>query len=274
VSSETSQPLAQPRSGGGGVDGKLAGRGRGALDPIAFVGATLIGIARLLRLRGAADRASLIAALQHYGVESLPIVGLIAFAGGAILTLLGMKELGKIGVDSLGPRVVGIVLLREIAPLIAGIALAGRVASSCAAEIALARAGDAVTPRGRAGQEAMDAVVAPRVLALLVAGPLLVAYADGLALVGSAAWAQLSWGRPGWPHLLEVWSGLTLKHAVAALSKGAGFGLVVGLVGCYQGLRAGEADIGARVRSAVAKAVIAVGLTETLLIFVFKWIRF
>jgi phospholipid/cholesterol/gamma-HCH transport system permease protein len=272
VSSEVSQPLARPRGGGGDV--RRGARGSGPLEPIAFLGATLIGIARLLRRRGAADRAGFLRALQHYGVESLPIVGLISFAGGAILTLLGMKELGKVGVDSLGPRVVGIVLLREIAPLIVGIALAGRVSSSCAAETALGRAGDAVTPRRRAGQEAMDLLVAPRVLALLFAGPLLVAYADGLALLGSTAWAKYSLGRPGWPHLLEVWSGLTLKHAIAALSKGAGFGLVVGLAGCYQGLRAGKGDVGARVRSAVAKAVIAVGLTETLLIFVFKWIRF
>ena len=137
-----------------------------------------------------------------------------------MLTLLGLKELGKVGVEGMAPRVVGIVLLREIGPLITGIALAGRVASSVAAEIAAAKAsGETAALRDR-GQHPADVLVAPRVLALLLAGPLLVAYADALALVGSGLYASVAMGRPGWLHLADVWSGLTLKHAVAALAKG------------------------------------------------------
>ena len=246
--------------------------GESALD---LLGATLIGLVRLLRGRRREASAAFVLALERYGLESLPVVGLIAFAGGLVLTLLGLKELGKVGVEGMAPRVVGIVLLREIGPLITGIALAGRVASSVAAETAAAKAsGETAALRDR-GKDPADVLVAPRVLALLLAGPLLVAYADALALLGSAAFATLAMSRPGWLHLADVWSGLTLKHAIAALVKGAAFGFVVGLAGAYHGLRARDAkDAGARVRAAVVSAVIAVGVTETLLIFVFKWIRF
>jgi phospholipid/cholesterol/gamma-HCH transport system permease protein len=245
------------------------------LAPVDFLGATLIGLGRLLRSRPREGRSAVTLALQQYGLESLPVVGFIAFVGGLVLTLLGLKELGKAGVEGMAPKLVGIVLLREIGPLIAGIALAGRVASSVAAEIAAASAGEPAAPLRRRGQALVDVLVAPRVLALFLAGPLLVAYADALALAGSGVFATLALNRPFWFHLHEVWGGLTLKHAVAALAKGAGFGFVVGLAGAYHGLRPRAAgDVGARVRDAVVAAVVAVGITETLLIFVFKWIRF
>lgn len=256
------------------VGSPVLDRGRRLLAAVDFLGATLLGLVRLLRGKTAEGRDGFAVALQRYGLESLPVVGLIAFAGGAVLTLLGLKELGKVGVEGMAPRVVGIVLLREIGPLIVGIALAGRVAASCAAELAVAKErGETLALLDR-GLQPVDVLVAPRVLALLLAGALLIAYADALALTGSWAFAKYVMDRPGWQHVEQVWSGLTLKHSVAALVKGTAFGFVVGLAGCYQGLRAGAADVGARVRSAVVVAVIAVAVAETALIFVFKWIRF
>jgi phospholipid/cholesterol/gamma-HCH transport system permease protein len=247
-----------------GRDGVVAGILRWASDRagdfvalVELLGATLVGLFLLLRDRRPEGRAAFARAFEQYGLDSLPVVGLIAFTGGVVLTLLGLKELGKVGVEGVAPRLVGIVL-REIAPLIVGVALAGRVASSVAAETALGRVH-----------------MAPRLLALLLVGPLLVAYAGAFALAGSQAYAVVSLDRPGWLHLAEVWSGFNLRNAVASLVKGAGFGFVVGFAGAWHGLRKGGAgDVGARVRAAVVSAVIAVGVTEILVIFVFKWIRF
>ena len=274
MSSEAGEELERP-GGRTVILGRwMIARWRSLLDRIDFLGATVIGLLRLVRGRTPGAPAVFTVALQQYGAGSLPIVGLIATGGGLVLTLLGLKELGKVGVEGIAPRVVGIVLLREIGPLITGIALAGRVASSCAAEIAEAKLSGETDALRASGQSPIDVLVAPRVLALLLAGPLLVAYADGLGLVGSWAFVKFAMGLSGWDHVTAVWSGLTLKHAVAALAKGAGFGLVVGLSGCFHGLRArGPAELGACVRAAVVSAVVAVAVAETALIFVFKWIR-
>ncbi len=223
---------------------------------VELLGEFLVGVFRLLRDRRPEGRVAFARAFERYGMDSLPIVGIISLTGGVVLTLLGLKELGKVGVEGVAPRLVGIVL-REIAPLIVGVALAGRVAPSVAAEVGLGRA-----------------PVAPRVLALLLVGPLLVAYALAFALAGSGLYAVLSLERPFWLHLEEVWSGINLRNAVSALVKGAGFGLVVGLAGAWHGQRArGSRDVGAHVRAAVVSAVLGVGVTEVLIIFVFKWIR-
>lgn len=233
-----------------------------------FLGATLIGVARLLHGGTATARARFSAAFRSAGVGSLPIVGLLGFAAGLVLTLLGTKELGKIGVDVGVPRLVGIVVLREIGALIAGIALAGRVASSYAAEIALAKGSS------DEGVELVDAQVAPRVLALLIAGPLLVAYADALAIVGSALYSAKSLGAAT-EHVQSMLSALNLKHVVSVITKATAFAFVAALCGCSEGLRAapGPEPVGRAVRRAVVASVIGVGLAEVLLIFVFKWIR-
>ena len=235
---------------------RVAGWAEELVALVELLGATLVDLFRLLRDRRPEGRATFARSFERYGMDSLPVVGLIALTGGVVLTLLGLKELGKVGVEGVAPRLVGIVL-REIAPLIVGVALAGRVASSVAAETALG-----------------SVSAAPRVLALLLVGPLLVAYALAFALAGSGVYAVLSLERPLWLHLVEVWSGINLRNAVAALVKGAGFGFVVGLAGAWHGQRVrGARDVGARVRAAVVSAVIAVGVTEVLVIFVFKWIR-
>jgi phospholipid/cholesterol/gamma-HCH transport system permease protein len=247
-------------------------RWRALVGRVDFLGAALIGVVRLVRRRGA--RTSVGLALQEAGIGSLPVIALIALAAGAVLTLLAMQQLEKVGLPAIGPRIVGIVILREIGPLITGIALAGRVAGSFAAEVAAQRGLGGPAGVAMAGQETIDSLVAPRVLALALAGPLLVAYADMLELAGSWLVARHVLGLPGGAHIEAVFSGLSLKHAIAAVVKGAAFGAAVALSGCYHGLRCtGVAGLGRAVRDAVVSAVVAVGVLETALIFVFKWVR-
>jgi phospholipid/cholesterol/gamma-HCH transport system permease protein len=237
--------------------------GRGVADRVEFLGAALIGLRRLLR-RGPAPVAELLARpLREAGAESLPIVALIGFVAGLVLTLLGAKELAKIGVDVAVPRLVGIVVLREIGPLIVGIALAGRVAPSFAAELAAS----SEERRRRAAPDDFAVEVAPRVLALVLAGPVLLAYANAMAVAGAAAYGA---------DAAAVLSALTPKHVIAGFTKAAAFGFAAAFVGCYHGLRASAAPraVAGAVRRSVVAAVIGVGVAETALIFAFKWIRF
>ena len=71
-------------------------------------------------------------------------------------------------------------------------------------------------------------------------------------------------------------SALTLKHTIAGFVKACAFGFAAACAGCYNGLRCSgtPAAIGRAVSRAVATAVLGVGVAETALIFVFKWIRF
>jgi phospholipid/cholesterol/gamma-HCH transport system permease protein len=253
----------------------VLGRGASVGGAVDFVGATLLGIGRLVRSPSPDARRRLIAALRDAGLGSLPIVALMGLVAGLVLTLLGSKELSKLGVETGIPRLVGIVILREIGVLIVGIALAGRVASAYAAELAAAHANGETDGLRRSGLDPLDTQVAPRVLALVLAAPVLLAYANTMAVGGSLLYNAGSLGSAR-EHAAAMLSALTLKHTIAAFVKALAFGFAVGCAGCYYGLRSSGTTLatGRAVSRAVVAAVLGVGVAETALIFVFKWIRF
>jgi phospholipid/cholesterol/gamma-HCH transport system permease protein len=250
-------------------------RGAAVKDQVEFLGSTLVGIGRLLRSGPPQARRRFVAALRDAGMGSLPIVALMGFVAGLVLTLLGTKELGKLGVQAGIPRLAGIVVLRELGVLITGIALAGRVASSYAAEIAAANAKGEADELRASGLDPFAIQVAPRVAALVLAAPVLLAYANTMALAGSLAYGATSLGSAR-EHAAAMLSALTLKHVIAGLVKASAFGFAVAWAGCYHGLRSSGTPgaIGRAVRRAVVAAVLGVGLAEVALIFAFKWIRF
>jgi phospholipid/cholesterol/gamma-HCH transport system permease protein len=238
-------------------------------------GATALGLARLTRRRPPGFASRFRAAAQEAGVETLPVVALFAVASGAVLTLLASQQLDKLGAPALAPRLVGIVILRELGALMTGIAVAGRVASAYAAEIALALSGGEGGAIRAAGAAPIDVLVTPRVLALTLMAPLLVAYANALAVAGGALVGTGPSGLSLREHLASTLSALTLKHAVAGLVKGAAFGFVAAVAGCRMGLLSGAspAAVGRAVRDAVVSAVVAVALADVVLTLVFKWVK-
>ena len=253
----------------------VLGHGTSVGRTVDFLGATLLGIGRLVRSRSPQARRRLVAALRDAGLGSLPIVTLMGFVAGFVLTLIGSKELGKLGVETGIPRLVGLVILREIGVLVVGVALAGRVASAYAAELAAANANGETEELRRSGLDPLDVQVAPRALALVLAAPVLLAYANTMAVGGSLLHGAASLGSAR-DHADAMLSALTLKHTLAGFVKACAFGFAVACAGCYHGLRcSGTPDaIGRAVSRAVVAAVLGVGVAETALIFVFKWIRF
>jgi phospholipid/cholesterol/gamma-HCH transport system permease protein len=96
-----------------------------------------------------------------------------------------------------------------------------------------------------------------------------------MAVAGSVLYSAASLA-PAREHASAMLSGLTLKHTLAGFVKACAFGFAVACAGCYQGLRCSGTTLatGRAVGRAVVAAVLGVGVAETALIFVFKWIRF
>lgn len=244
-------------------------------DRVEFLGRTVIALGRLVLGRSSRFNLRLLSALQDAGVETLPVVALFAIASGSVLTLVTTQQLERLGVPLFTPTLVGTVVLRELGALMAGIAMAGRVASAFAAEVATAMTTGEGEELRSAGTDPVDVLVAPRVLALVLSGPLLVAYANALALLGATAVGAGLMGYPAQQYRDTILSALTFKHAVAGLVKGSVFGFVAGLAGCYHGFHSGRgsAAIGRTVRNAVVAAAVLVALTDMALAFIFRWIR-
>lgn len=240
-----------------------------------FLGSTAVALWRILVGRTWRLGLGMTAALQEAGVGTLPVLAILAFSGGAVLSLLANQQLGKLGAPVLAPQLVAIVILRELGALATGVALAFRVGSGIAAELATMAAGKEVDALRAMNISPFDFLVAPRVLALVLMGPLLVVYANALGLLGGMFVGVGSNEIPVAIHLESLSSALTLKHAIAGLVKGAAFGLVVGMAGCYYGLRSGKTpgSVGQAVQTAVVRAVLGVVLADAVLTLFFKWVQ-
>lgn len=244
-------------------------------DKVDFLGSTAVALWRMLVGRTWRLGLGMTVALQEVGVGTLPVLAILAFSGGAVLSLLANQHLGRLGAPLLAPQLVAIVILRELGALATGVALAFRVGSGIAAELASMSAGKEVDALRAMSISPFDFLVAPRVLALVLMGPLLVVYANSLGLLGGLFVGVSTNEIPVGVLLESSYAALTLKHAIAGLVKGAAFGLVVGMVGCYYGLRSGTTPgaVGQAVQAAVVSAVLGVVLADAILTLFFKWVQ-
>lgn len=249
---------------------------RAVRDSLAFLGRIILALPRVLGASNRLRRHEFLWALREGGIDTLPLVAFVSFATGAVLALVGVPQLERLGALLLAPNLIAIVVLREMGSLVTGICLAGRLGSATAAEIAT-HVSMAHPPGTRSDvREAYDELVVPRVVALVMMGPLLVIYASALGLLGSVAVGVGLMGVTSADYLDRTVAALNLKHALAGLLKGAGFGLAVGLAGCYHGLRSGNRPIavGRSVRRAVVTAVMGVVVVDVVFTLFFHWVQF
>lgn len=245
-------------------------------DAVGFLGSTALAMARRRPDGRWRLGATFAATLQEAGPGSLPIVAVLAFVMGGVLSLVAHDQLGKLGATLLAPNLVAIVILREIGSLMTGFALAGRLASAHAAEIASHLKREAVSGTAwTATNDLVDRFVVPRVLALVLMAPLLVLYANAFGLLGSLAVAVGLLDLPAADHVERTRAALSLEPAIAGLVKGAAFGLVIAMAGGYHGLRGGSSGrgVGKAVKNAVVTAVLGVVLADAALTVFFKWVR-
>lgn len=250
--------------------------GVAVLESLEFLGRSSLGLGRALTGRTLRLDLDLGPAVQEAGVGVLPVLALIALLGGGVLSLLGAQQLDRLGAALLAPNLVAIVIVRELGALTTGLALAGRWASANAADLATMVAGDEVEALRAIGVDPFDLLVAPRLFALLVMGPVLVLYATALGLLGSVVVGVAVMDLPAPEYLERTRAALGFDHALTGLIKGATFGVVVGLAGCYHGLRSGRGStaVGSAVKAAVVTAILWVVVVDAALTAFFKWIRY
>jgi phospholipid/cholesterol/gamma-HCH transport system permease protein len=127
------------------------------------------------------------------------------------------------------------------------------------------------------GIDPFDYLVTPRVLALAVAGPLLVIYANVMGLLGGMFVGVASVGLPAQEYVERMLDVLTYRHGLSGLLKGLAFGVATAMVACYYGLRAAREHaeaVGEVVRRAVVAAVVGVVLWDAAITLFFKSVRF
>ncbi len=243
------------------------------LDLVAALGRGLIGVCRAtgrITLFGLAGLSHLVRppfygrmflrALAEIGYFSLPVVALTAVFTGMVLALQSSTGLSRFSADSAIASLVVLSVTRELGPVLAGLMVAGRVGAAMAAEIGTMRVTDQIDALGTLSTNPMKYLVTPRLLAGLVALPLLVVVADILGVFGGFIVATLKLGFNPHSYLASTLAFMQTADVISGLAKAAVFGLLICLMGCYHGYnsRGGAQGVGAATTSAVVAASVLI----------------
>ncbi|MDO9133089.1 ABC transporter permease [Hydrogenophaga sp.] len=239
---------------------------------LTFVGEVLMSVGRLLRGRSGMRWSDLAWQVEQTGPRSLPIVALVSFLVGLIVAYMGAAQLQRFGAQNFIADLVTVGVVREVAALLVGIVLAGRVGAAFAAQIGSMRANEEVDALTTLGVNAVDFLVLPRVVALLIVGPMLTAFA---AVVGMGVGWLVAVGLYGVTPLEYVYASaqaLTLPHVLIGLLKGTVYSVLVALAGCLQGMSAGRSAqaVGDATTAAVVQAIVWMVVAASVLTVVFQ----
>lgn len=206
-------------------------------------------------------------ALMQIGWFSLPVVGLTALFTGGALALQIYAGGARFSAEAVVPAIVAIGMVRELGPVLGGLMVAARVASSIAAEIGTMKVTEQIDALVTLSTNPLKYLAVPRVVAATLAVPVLVGVGDAIGIMGgwlvgvnrlhfnSAAYLKNTMD------FLEVWD------VSSGLVKGAAFGFLVALMGCYHGMHSGRGaqGVGAATKAAVVSASVLIFAANYLL---------
>lgn len=236
------------------------GFARSAKNLLGFIGIVLSRLFGALWQPSRIRIVPLIHQLDVVGLKAMGIVGLISFLIGAVMVNQGAVQLAKFGADIFVIDMLGISHLRELGILLTAIIVAGRSGSSFTAQIGSMRLNEEVDAMTTLGMNTLDVLVLPRLLALLIALPLLGFYADMLGIAGGImmAWFQLDIAPANFiVYFREV---ITIDHFMVGILKAPFFAVVIVVSGCYHGLAVSgsAASLGMRTTRSVVQSIFLV----------------
>jgi phospholipid/cholesterol/gamma-HCH transport system permease protein len=249
--------------------GLVAHIGSAVLDAVGFIGElSLFALSGLSHIfRPPYYPRLVLRSFMEIGFYSLPVVALTALFTGMVLALQSYTGFSRFNAESAIASVVVLSVTRELGPVLAGLMVSGRAGAAMAAELGTMRVTDQIDALSTLSTEPMKYLVAPRLLAGIIAMPLLVVVADILGVFGGFLVATQKLGFTPGTYLTSTFSNLEFNDVVSGLIKAAIFGFIIALMGCFNGYRSkgGAQGVGAATTSAVVTASILILALDYLL---------
>ena len=230
------------------------------LQLLGFVGLILETIARGLFRPKRWRITPMIAHIEQTGLDAAPIVALLTFLVGAVVAFIGATVLASFGASIFTVDLVGFAFLREFGVLLTAILMAGRTASAFTAQIGSMKANEEIDAIRTLGLDPMELLVVPRVLALLVALPLLTFLAMICGIIGGAVVCAVSLDISPAMFLSLLQTDIGVQHFLVGLVKAPIFAFLIAAIGCLEGFKvSGSAEsVGAHTTSSVVQSIFVV----------------
>jgi phospholipid/cholesterol/gamma-HCH transport system permease protein len=204
---------------------------------LAFLGELSAASLRLLVRPGNFRFRETVYHIEKSGFDALFIIALTSILVGLVIAYQSLVQLSQFGADIYVVDAIGIAITRELGPMITAIVIAGRSASSYTAEIGTMKLTEEISAMRTMGFDPFYFLVIPRIVALVIAMPLVIFFADITGILGGmiATKAQVDLSFSFFlERLQEV---LSAKHYILGLVKGPFFALIIAATGCFHGFR-------------------------------------
>jgi phospholipid/cholesterol/gamma-HCH transport system permease protein len=244
---------------------------RGAPQMLGFLGEVTLSLLRLLTGRARFRRRDLWLEIEEVGPRALPIVSVISFLVGLILAYLGADQLKLVGAQIFIADLVAIGMVREVAALMTGIIIAGRTGAAFAAQLGTMQVNEEIDAYQTLGISAIDFLVLPRILALMLMVPLLTLYSAFIGMLAGLLVSLTIFDLGVFEYYTETLRALEFKQFAVGLSKGIVYGAIVAFAGCLRGMQCGRSAeaVGHAATSAVVTAMLLITIAASIMTIVF-----
>ena len=239
---------------------------------LSFYGQTLVALSRLALRPSRLRLTSLTHHLEQTCVNALPIVGLISFLIGIVMAYQGADQLRRFGAEIFTVDLLAISALREIGILLTAVVVAGRSGSAFTAQIGMMKVNEELDALRTLGLDPLEVLVLPRLLALMIALPLLAFFADIMALFGGGLMCAFALDISPDQYLSRLGQAIWPRTFWVGIAKAPVFAFVIAMVACYEGLRVdGSAEsVGRKTTLAVVVAIFLVIVFDAIFSIVFS----
>jgi len=239
-----------------------------------FLGLTIMTLFKVLLRPRRLRVVSLVNQIEQTGLNAMWIVGLLLFLIGVVLAFQSAEQLRKFAAEILTADGLAILVLREIGVLIAAILIAGRSGSAFTAEIGMMKVNEEVDALQTIGVDPIEVLVLPRINALLLTLPLLTFFANFAALAGGTIMSVATLDVTYTQFVRQLADAMTFKNFLVGMVKAPVFAFLIGLVGCYEGLKvSGSAEsIGRLTTKSVVESIVLVILADATFSIVFSFL--
>ncbi len=203
---------------------------------------------------------SMVHHLDRVGWQAVPIILLISFLIGCIIAQQGIFHFRQYGADIYVVDMVGVLVLREIGVLIVCIMVAGRSGSAYTAELGAMKMREEIDALRTMGFDPVSVLIIPRVLALVLAVPILTFLGSMAALYGGGLVAWQYGGMSPDIFINRLQQAISMTHFSVGMIKAPFMALIIGLVACSEGLlvKGSAESLGSRTTISVVKSIFLV----------------
>ncbi|MGQ9693843.1 MAG: MlaE family ABC transporter permease [Thermodesulfobacteriota bacterium] len=188
-----------------------------------------------LTFRPPFDFRNLFKQIEEVGVKSIPVVLITGAFTGMVLALQSYTGFKRFNAEAFVGTVVALSMTRELGPVLSGLMVSGRVGSAMAAELGTMQVTEQIDALYTLATNPIKYLIVPRFLAALIVMPILTIFADVIGILGGYLISVELLGSNPTIYIRRTYDYLDLEDIYIGLLKACVFGMIIAIIGCYQG---------------------------------------